>query len=160
MWLSRARLGEGMIETRQDTDLPETADGASDLPAGVDDHRDALRHAVQLRVDYKRMNTFFADYAKNISKGGTFIRTSKPLEVGTEFVFVLSIPEQATQLELRGEVIWTVVGDQATDDRPAGMGIRFRFDDDEERQGLENFVEALMADKLGSHVTAKLLGKS
>ena len=46
----------------------------------------------QLRVDYKRMNTFFADYTKNISKGGTFIRTSKPLDVGTEFVFVLSIP--------------------------------------------------------------------
>ena len=72
------------------------------------------------------MNTFFADYAKNISKGGTFIRTSKPLDVGTEFVFVLSIPgtDQST-LELRGEVIWTVLGDQATDDHPAGMGIRF-----------------------------------
>ncbi len=149
-----------MIETKQDAGLPETADGASDLPTGADDHRDSLRHAVQLRVDYKRMNTFFADYAKNISKGGTFIRTSKPLDVGTEFVFVLSIPEQVTQLELRGEVIWTVVGDEATDDRPAGMGIRFRFEDDEERQALEHFVEALMADKLGSHVTAKLLGKS
>lgn len=149
-----------MIATKQGTDLPETADGASNLPASADDHRDELRHAVQLRVDYKRMNTFFADYAKNISKGGTFIRTSKPLDVGTEFVFVLSIPEQATQLELRGEVIWTVVGDQAADDRPAGMGIRFRFEDDDERQALEHFVEALMVDKLGSHVTAKLLGKS
>src|SRR5580698_1616923 len=106
-----------MIETRQDTDLPETADGASDLPAGVDDHRDALRHAVQLRVDYKRMNTFFADYAKNISKGGTFIRTSKPLDVGTEFVFVLSIPGQPDQLQLHGEVMWTVADERATEEQ-------------------------------------------
>jgi type IV pilus assembly protein PilZ len=149
-----------MIETKQDADLPETADGAPHLPADADEHRDSLRHAVQLRVDYKRMNTFFADYAKNISKGGTFIRTSKPLDVGTEFVFVLSIPEQPTQLELRGEVIWTVVGDQATDEQPAGMGIRFRFEGDDERETLERFVEELMTDKLGRHVTAKLLGKS
>jgi len=149
-----------MIEPKPENDLPETADGASDLSASAENQRDSLRHAVQLRVDYKRMNTFFADYAKNISKGGTFIRTSKPLDVGTEFVFVLSIPEQPDQLELRGEVIWTVVGDQATDARPAGMGIRFRFEGDDERQALERFVETLMADKLGSHVTAKLLGKS
>jgi type IV pilus assembly protein PilZ len=149
-----------MIEPKPENDLPETADVASDLTASAENQRDSLRHAVQLRVDYKRMNTFFADYAKNISKGGTFIRTSKPLDVGTEFVFVLSIPEQTNQLELRGEVIWTVLGDQATDDHPAGMGIRFRFEDDDERQTLERFVEALMADKLGSHVTAKLLGKT
>lgn len=149
-----------MIEPKPENDLPETADIASDLTASAENQRDSLRHAVQLRVDYKRMNTFFADYAKNISKGGTFIRTSKPLDVGTEFVFVLSIPEQTNQLELRGEVIWTVLGDQATDNHPAGMGIRFRFEDDDERQTLERFVEALMADKLGSHVTAKLLGKT
>ena len=55
----------------------------------LSERRSAPRHAITLRVDYKRMNTFFADYAKNISKGGTFIRTSKPLEIGTEFVFVL-----------------------------------------------------------------------
>src|SRR3984957_4095012 len=124
------------------------------------ERRASPRHAITLRVDYKRMNTFFADYAKNISKGGTFSRTSKQLDVGTEFVFVLSIPEQPTQLELRGEVIWTVVDDQATDEQPAGMGIRFRFEGDDERQALEGFVEELMTDKLGSHVTAKLLGKS
>jgi type IV pilus assembly protein PilZ len=135
-----------MIEPKPENDIP-------------DDQRDSTRHAVQLRVDYKRMNTFFADYAKNISKGGTFIRTSKPLDVGTEFVFVLSIPDQVDQLELRGEVIWTVDHDQATDERPAGMGIRFRFEGDEERQALERFVENLMEEKLGRHVTSKLLGK-
>jgi type IV pilus assembly protein PilZ len=106
------------------------------------------------------MNTFFADYAKNISKGGTFIRTAKPLDVGTEFVFVLSIPEQAEHLQLSGEVIWIVDETQASEERPAGMGIRFKFADDAERRELERFVEQLMAEKLGSRVAAKLLGKS
>jgi type IV pilus assembly protein PilZ len=123
------------------------------------ERRLSARHAITLRVDYKRMNTFFADYAKNISKGGTFIRTSKPLDVGTEFVFVLSIPGQADQLQLHGEVVWTVDEEEATSDRPAGMGIRFHFDDDSERKTLEDFVAKLMSEKLGSHVTAKLLGR-
>jgi len=123
------------------------------------DRRASPRHAITLRVDYKRMNTFFADYAKNISKGGTFIRTNKPLDVGTEFVFVLSIPEQSEQLQLRGEVMWTVDETRATTERPPGMGIRFRFVDDDERKRLETFVERLMSEKLGMHVTSKLLGK-
>jgi type IV pilus assembly protein PilZ len=130
------------------------------MSSDKDDKRLDERHAITLRVDYKRMNTFFADYAKNISKGGTFIRTSKPLDVGTEFVFVLSIPGQPDQLQLRGEVMWTVDEDHASDEHPAGMGIRFRFVDDAERAELEAFVEKLMSEKLGGHVAAKLLGKT
>lgn len=141
----------------------EDAGDTSVQPAGVStdpaDRRASPRHAITLRVDYKRMNTFFADYAKNISKGGTFIRTNKPLDVGTEFVFVLSIPEQSEQLQLRGEVMWTVDESRAAAERPPGMGIRFRFADNEERMRLENFVEKLMSEKLGTLVTSKLLGK-
>jgi len=126
----------------------------------VPDRRTSPRHAITLKVDYKRMNTFFADYAKNISKGGTFIRTSKPLSVGTEFVFVLSIPGQPEQLQLRGEVMWTVEEMDATEEQPAGMGIRFRFAAASERTELEAFVEKLMSDKLGGHVASMLLRKT
>ena len=122
--------------------------------------RSAVRTPIDLKVDYKRLNTFFADYTKNISKGGTFIRTSKPLGIGTGFVFVLSIPGQAEHLQLNGEVVWTVDEAQATEELPARMGIRFRFVNPAEKKALEDFVEALMTDKLGDHVTAKLLGKS
>jgi type IV pilus assembly protein PilZ len=124
------------------------------------ERRRSSRHSITLRVDYKRMNTFFADYAKNISRGGTFIRTSKPLQIGTEFVFVLSIPGQAEQLQLQGEVMWTVEESEAAGERPAGMGIAFRFADEAEKKELEGLVERLMSEKLGGLVTSKLLGKS
>src|SRR3954462_1035798 len=114
-------------------------------PASYDERHDEKhgekrgdgRAAISLRVDYKRLNTFFADYTKNISKGGTFIRTTKPLDVGTEFVFVLSVPSHNKQLELKGEVVWVVTDDKATADSPAGMGIKFRYTDDAERLAVD-----------------------
>jgi type IV pilus assembly protein PilZ len=118
------------------------------------------RAAIQLRVDYKRLNTFFADYTKNISKGGTFIRTTKPLDVGTEFVFVLSVPSHNTQLELKGEVVWVVAEDKATPDNPAGMGIKFKFTGDDDRARVDDFVEKLMDEALGKHISNKLLRRS
>ena len=116
------------------------------------------RHAITLRVDYKRMNTFFADYTKNISKGGTFIRTSKPLDVGTEFVFVLSIPGQPDQLQLLGRSC----GRSTTRKRPRSSPPEWASGSSSpttsERKQLEDFVAKLMSEKLGSHVAAKLLG--
>jgi type IV pilus assembly protein PilZ len=123
------------------------------------DRRIATRGSITLRVDYKRMNTFFADYAKNISKGGTFIRTSKPLDSGTEFVFVLSFPGHDQNLELRGEVVWTVPEELATEEHPAGMGIRFKFQDPSERIAVDDFVERLMEEALGERISTKLLAK-
>jgi type IV pilus assembly protein PilZ len=121
------------------------------------DRRTVDRGAITLRVDYKRLNTFFADYTKNISKGGTFIRTSKPLDVGTEFVFVLSFPSAEGQLRLRGEVMWVVSDQDAKEEAPAGMGIRFLFDNDSERANVHQFVERLMTDALGAHIAGKLI---
>ena len=50
------------------------------------DRRREARAPIELKVEYKRLNTFFYDYTKNISKGGTFIKTDKPLDIGTIFL--------------------------------------------------------------------------
>ncbi|HMJ52909.1 MAG TPA: TIGR02266 family protein [Polyangiaceae bacterium] len=123
------------------------------------DRRIADRHAIELRVEYRRLNTFFADYTKNISKGGTFIRTDKPLDVGTEFIFALAIPHLSEPLRLRGRVVWTTTPDRANDESPSGMGIRFQYAEDRERTETESIVEGLMRDQLGDHLSAKLLGR-
>ena len=107
---------------------------ASDHPP-ASDRRRAYRHPIELKVEYKRLNTFFADYTKNISRGGTFIGTAKPLPIGTEFVFALEIPLMNEPLRLRGRVIWTTSTEDATKANPAGMGIEFQYSDDAERTG-------------------------
>ena len=124
-------------------------------------HRKSERAAIELKVEYKKLNGFFSDYTKNISKGGTFIKTSKPLAIGTEFVFKLFVPFSEQAFELRGEVAW--VNTEAHKENPerdeAGMGIQFIYDDAGEREAFEAVVERLMKDSLGARLYEKLLAQ-
>ncbi|HVP68242.1 MAG TPA: TIGR02266 family protein [Anaeromyxobacteraceae bacterium] len=116
------------------------------------ERREHPRAPIELQVDYKKLNSFFADYTKNISKGGTFIKTQKPLPPGTRFLFRLIVPGQPEPFELSGEVM------HAEGERgDPGMGIRFVWTDDGRRQAFEAAVEALMTDSLGPLVARRLL---
>lgn len=123
------------------------------------DRRAISRHAIELSVEYKRLNTFFADYTRNISKGGTFIRTDRPLDVTTEFIFALTIRGLPEPLRLRGRVKWIVAPADGTAQSPAGMGIEFQYANDAERRATESIVEKLMAEELGDGLAQRLLGR-
>ena len=121
------------------------------------------RAPIELKVEYKRLNTFFYDYTKNISKGGTFIKIDKPLPVGTVFLFNLLIPARTEPLPLRGEVRWVVrKGEPPPPEAPAGhdlgMGIRFVYDSAEQQLALERAVEKMMVDRLGQLIYSRLVG--
>jgi type IV pilus assembly protein PilZ len=131
-----------------------------------DERRQEARAPIELKVEYKRLNTFFYDYTKNISKGGTFIKTKRPLPVGTMFLFKLFIPALSDPLVVRGEVRWTRKegeGDAAAEraggddgDADPGMGIRLLYDDDDQRRKLEGAVEKLMLESLGPLIYSHL----
>jgi len=129
-------------------------------PADEDHRRQHPRAPIELKVEYKKMNTFFSDFTKNISKGGTFIKTDRPLPMGTEFVFKLHIPALEKAIELRGRVVWhnTAAEQQRPDQPNPGMGISFIYEDDEERAVFERTVEQLMRESLGDRIYDKLLG--
>lgn len=125
-----------------------------------EDRRRAARAPIELKVEYKRLNSFFADYTKNISRGGTFIRTKKPLDIGTEFVFKLVIPQLPAPLELRGKVQWIVApDDDAEPGRDPGMGIGFIYESEIDRQRIVAVVERLMVESLGPVLYEKLVGR-
>jgi type IV pilus assembly protein PilZ len=128
-----------------------------------DERRDGHRMPIELKVEYKRLNTFFADYTKNICKGGTFIRTKKPLDIGTIFVFQLSVPRLKEPIAIRGEVKWIKREGEPSppgvpEDHEPGMGIRFIYESAAERAQLEGAVERLMIDSLGQLLYSKLMG--
>ncbi len=130
-----------------------------------EESREHLRAPIELKVEYKKLNTFFSDYTKNISKGGTFIKTDRPLKIGTEFVFKLFVPQRGEPFVLRGSVAWIHSHDtppppsiQPVPER--GMGIRFLYKDDEQKRAFESLVEDLIKDNLGDHVFKKLMERT
>jgi type IV pilus assembly protein PilZ len=138
---------------------------SDDVEAEDNDRRRAQRAPIELKVEYKRLNTFFYDYTKNISKGGTFIKTDRPLEVGTLFLFKLRVPVATAPIELRGEVRWVVrAGEPPPPSLPAdhetGMGIRFVYGAPAERETLERSVEKMMVDSLGQLIYSRLVGST
>jgi type IV pilus assembly protein PilZ len=119
------------------------------------ENRQHGRAPIELKVDYRKLNSFFADYTKNISKGGTFIKSKKTLPNGTRFIFRLSVPGRDSPFELNGEVVRTA----AAGEEP-GMGIRFVWADELERIEFERMVEQLMEQSLGKELAANLLRHS
>ena len=100
---------------------------------------------MQIRVEYTALNRFFADYSRNISRGGIFIRTEQPLPVGERLTFSVVAPELDEPLLLQGVVRW-VAGAKAQE---PGMGIAFEYASPEQRRDNERRIEALMQRKLG-----------
>ena len=123
-----------------------------------DNRRQEARTPIELKVEYKRINTFFADYTKNISRGGTFIGTTRPLEVGTEFVFALTIPNMTEPLRLRGRVIWTNPVHNSSPANPPGMGIEFQYTNDAERHEKDMAVQRLLSSEFGEYLASRILG--
>jgi type IV pilus assembly protein PilZ len=129
----------------------------------TDERRAHPRVPIELKVEYKKLNTFFADYTKNICKGGTFIRTQKPLDIGTRFLFKLHVPKLEGPLVLTGEVKWVVMPGEpppagVDPDHEPGMGIQFIYESDDDRQKVYDIVERLMVDSLGPLLYSKLMG--
>jgi len=127
------------------------------------ERRGHLRVPIELKVEYKKLNTFFADYTKNICKGGTFIRTEKPLEIGTQFIFKLHIPKVDEPFSLTGEVKWVVRPGEppppgVDPNHEPGMGIQFLYKNDGERSEVHTVVEKLMISSLGPLLYSKLMG--
>ena len=132
---------------------------------GSGERRHEVRAPIELKVEYKRLNTFFADYTRNISRGGTFIRTTRPLPIGTEFLFKLFVPHLGEALKVQGEVQWIVTEADIAEgrvDRSAepGMGIRFTYRQGSTQDEIDRVVERLMVDSLGQRLYSRLMDQS
>jgi type IV pilus assembly protein PilZ len=126
------------------------------------ERRESARRPIELKVEYKRLNTFFADYTKNISRGGTFIKTARPLPVGTEFLFKLFIPGRAEPLTIHGEVQRIVSGEDIDHDGTpdVGMAIKFVYRLGDNQAEIAQTVEGIMTESLGPRLYAKLMEHS
>ncbi len=126
------------------------------------DKRASGRATIEIPITYSHMNTFFYDYINNISLGGTFIRTSNFLPVGTRFRFIIRLSDSPEEINLNAEVVWIREKEEHSKGSilPQGMGIKFIFDSDEQRDNFEKRVEKMIRDELGDKIADRLLKKN
>lgn len=129
------------------------------MSEGGRERRESGRAALELTVEYERLNALLSDYTHNISQGGTFIRTDRPLQVGTVLSFTIQAPQLEEGIVLRGVVRWVVDVPQSQNGRPAGMGIAFVYDSPDEKEAVEMRLDRLMAQALGPAAFEKLMGR-
>ena len=97
------------------------------------------RLPVEVKVDYRTVGSFITDYTKNISRGGVFIRTSLPLEVGEHIRLRITLPDGDAPFALDGVVKWvSTLRDR--DKHPPGMGVEFTNFSDQVKEQLERLV--------------------
>jgi CRP/FNR family transcriptional regulator, cyclic AMP receptor protein len=87
--------------------------------------RSEVRVKKTLSLTYKDDMAFVRAYMGNISSGGLFIKTDKPLPQGEQFFLRLQLPDLPDPLRLSCEVVWARGAAEATSKEPAGMGVKF-----------------------------------
>jgi type IV pilus assembly protein PilZ len=100
------------------------------------------RIPLAFEVEYRTAGAFLVAYTANLSKGGLFIETDKPLSIGTELVLRFSIPTSANTepIEVPGTVAW--VRPVPSEGKPAGMGVEFEGLDTRHGEAIDQIVSS------------------
>ena len=96
-----------------------------------------------LSLTVKDRQSFIKAYTGNISMGGLFITTEKPLKEGEQFLLKLQLTDIAESIKIKCEVVWARKQEGSTKGNPAGMGVRFCEMDKEDNRILKQYLNAI-----------------
>ena len=96
-----------------------------------------------LTLMFKDRKSFVKAYTDNISKGGLFIMTERPLKQGEQFLLKLQVPDLPEPIKVNCEVSW--VREQSDiEKRPPGMGVKFSKMTKKDNQILNQYFQTLI----------------
>jgi len=105
--------------------------------------RKEARVQKSLSVMFKDRQSFIKAYTGNISRGGLFIRTERPLKEGEQFLLKLQLPDLPDPIKVNCEVSWAREQSE-TEKRPPGMGVKFCKMTKRDNQILNQYVQTLI----------------
>jgi uncharacterized protein (TIGR02266 family) len=120
--------------------------GKSPLDESGRPMRRTLRVPTHLKVRFARGSTIDVSATQEISEGGLFLITRRPLAPGTPLHLEIDAGDPGAAIEVEGTVAWV----RRTDDEsgPAGMGIRFDHPDQERQAAICALVERALSEAL------------
>ena len=114
-------------------------DAPTDPPMEMDTSGDRPR----MRINYSDDQRLAEDLTKGLSRGGCFVSSDSPLEVGMECVLEYSSPGLDGTIEIAAKVTWsTATGGVSANGHPPGMDVEFD-PESTQRTALSERIEAL-----------------
>ncbi len=113
---------------------PPQAPPSPDASAG----ESVSKKPARLKLAYPRLDALVAEYRENLRRGGCFVRTEQPLQVGRDVAIEVRAPGLAFPLELSG-VVTAALSGAAARGQPPGMSIEYRLSS-EQRASLERLI--------------------
>jgi len=111
-----------------------------------DDNRVHARIPLAVEVDLFNEHTFFTGFTENVSRGGLFIATEAPFELGTRVKMKLSLMGGPSR---EHEVVVRWIRPPGTPGGlPAGMGVQFETLEGDAFDELQEFVDTQVKDTL------------
>jgi uncharacterized protein (TIGR02266 family) len=99
-----------------------------------------------LSLVFKDREAFFRAYTGNVSAGGLFIKTEKPLLIGDQLSIKLQLPGVSDPLQIKCEVAWARTKQESQPGRPPGMGVKFVQISNRDHRILKQYLSSIKAD--------------
>ncbi len=127
---------EQVEQVEVDVAVPSQRDVEEVLAACADEQRASQRVSVTVDIHLASESQFFSGLSGDISEGGLFLSTYRPLPIGSAVDLEFSLPGSDSPLRARGEVRWLR---EHGSDQPRGVGIAFETLEDEDRERIHRF---------------------
>lgn len=105
--------------------------------------RQAPRINARLRVHFGfDPQQLLTDYTLNLSSGGLFLETDRPLEVETPLTLEFALPDRSHPVRCKGRVAWVNFPDHKRKPQmPTGMGVQFLDISLEDLHAIRDFID-------------------
>ena len=107
------------------------------------DRRVDPRYRVDIQVDCETRDMFVSNHVTNISRGGLFIRSERPLPIQSEIAMTFILPGAERKIRVVGRVVWNYDVQKPETRLVRGMGIKFLDMSPEDRAALEQCLSRL-----------------
>lgn len=95
----------------------------SEIPRSISSGR-----AGMLSLTIKERTALYAAYLPFVKRGGLFIPTNRPYQMGDQVYMLLSLMDDPNKLPISGKVVW-ITPNGAQGNRQQGIGVQFDDND-------------------------------
>ncbi len=103
--------------------------------------------AGMLSLSIKERTALYAAYLPFVKRGGLFIPTNRPYQMGDQVYMLLTLMDDPNKLPISGKVVWITPGG-AQGNRQQGIGVQ--FDENEGSNTVRGKIEGILGNAMKS----------